>query len=479
MLKGRNSTWLFSAHIGTEFFALLRNIVLARLLGPSEFGRAAMIVLVCRLIEMGLDFGTDRFLISSSKGNRKPFQEAAQGIEFMRGLAGAGVAVVLAFPFASLFGVPEAAVWFAAIGLAPLFRGLTHLDCKRTQRHHNFKPQAIVELVTGALSLALCWPVILALRDYRAIPVVLILHVAIGVLLSHLVARRKYRMALDVEVLQKALTFGWPLALNSVLLFWAFQGDRFVVATICSQEELGRFVIAFQLGLLPVLVLSRVVNSGMLPIFASQKNDPGRFEKSFASGIEVLSLVGLVQGVFFVCIGGQLIHLLYGEAFSVGSILLFWLAVTQAIRLVRGVPSVAGVAIGRSKIPLVVNLFRLPSQALAAMIAVAGGGVEAIAAAGCLGELTSLLAAIWMGNSQMHIPISVWKRPGVISLAGASAAIFLVYANFSTWQIVTGVCVFAGGWLLIHKEQLFGTSEPNMQKSPASSVTFTASLGKS
>ena len=50
----------FAANILSQLFALLRYVVLARLLGPYELGLAATLVLTAAFFEVVSDTGSDR-----------------------------------------------------------------------------------------------------------------------------------------------------------------------------------------------------------------------------------------------------------------------------------------------------------------------------------------------------------------------------------------------------------------------------------
>lgn len=83
------------------FFA--RNIVLARVLGPGDFGLAVIILTVAAAIDVLSDLGWDRFLIRAqdSEHPRAHAQAVVHLLRLMLGLAMAAVIALAAFPLAA------------------------------------------------------------------------------------------------------------------------------------------------------------------------------------------------------------------------------------------------------------------------------------------------------------------------------------------------------------------------------------------
>lgn len=410
----RSSTYLLATHLGCESLTLIRNVVLARLLGPAEMGVAAMLAITLRFLEMSTDYAADRMLIQAEDGDAPEIQSTAHGIELLRGILSGLLLAVTAGPVASLFGQPESTACFALLGLVPFIKGWIHLDFKRWQRVLSFGPTAVVELSASSVAVAACLFVARVYPDYRAVLAVSILQGLTTVLLSHAVARRPYRVALDRKLLRRFVKFGWPLAANGLLLFGVFQGDRLIVALSCTPRELGMFAIAFQLSFIPVLIVSRVFNSIFLPILARCSQDPLLFNTQFGCGLTLLSgaAVAFVGGL--VTLGNPLLRSLYGPAFVVSQELLCWLALTQAFRLLRTMSSVGAVAAGDSQQPLIVNVFRTSGLLAAVLVGFGGLGLGAIAAAGCAGELVALITAVLAMKVRTNLALSVWK-PALVS----------------------------------------------------------------
>jgi hypothetical protein len=72
-----------------EAAALGRSVAFAWAIGPDELGRAMMLALTVRLVEMASDVGADRLMLQAATGTRARLQADLHGALLLRGLIGA------------------------------------------------------------------------------------------------------------------------------------------------------------------------------------------------------------------------------------------------------------------------------------------------------------------------------------------------------------------------------------------------------
>jgi len=170
--------------------SFVRNIIVARFVCPADFGIAATFAITVSLLEMVSDLAADKLLIQAKDGDEESLQATAQAWQVLRGVCAAALLLLLAWPFAALFHVPQAQWAFYWLAAVPLLRGFVHLDIRRLQRHMQYWPAVLAEsgaqLLATAAAVALAW----WLRSYAAMLWIVILQSAALTLGSHLVARR-------------------------------------------------------------------------------------------------------------------------------------------------------------------------------------------------------------------------------------------------------------------------------------------------
>jgi O-antigen/teichoic acid export membrane protein len=467
--KARTALYVSVSQITCEILGLLRNIILARLLGPSEMGVFATLAITLSLLDMVSDLGPDRLLVQAEDGDREEFQATAQTLLLIRGALCGTLLVCLAIPVAGLFGNPSLAWMIAALGAIAGIRGWLHLDCKRAQRHREFRGSIIVELASAGLTTAAVVVFAKHVHNASAFVWISLLQVIVLVIASHLVATRRYRLAYQPEIAGRLFRFGWPLAGNSLIMFGALQGDRLVVLASATAADLGRYAVAFQLTMVPTLLISRIMSTIWLPELARDQSDPERFSNRVNQLSSMLGLISLGFTLAVMWTGNFALGLLYGNAFQVTPSLIGWLATMQGLRILRTVPSLTAMARADSLNPLASNVFRLTGIVAAAAVGLSGWGLEAIAAAGCGGEVVALIGSIYLLQFRHSIqPTAIWTattlfsagticawgslsgsdsiviRSGLVGLAGVVlmlSVLHVVWANRSRADLVSEVSV--------------------------------------
>ena len=434
----RQSALVAASQVTCEGLGLLRNIILARALGPEQMGILATLAVTLSLLDMVSDFGPDRLLIQAEDGDEPAFQATSQFLLLIRGMVCGGLLGILAIPIAYWTGSSQIAWMIAALGLVSGLRGLMHLDGKRMQRNHDFRTSMISELASSVLTTVvvfLAWP---TLRDASAFVWISLLQAGILVVTSHCFASRSWQLTCDPAIARRLWKFGLPLAINSLIMFGALQGDRLVVLASATAADLGRYAIAFQLTMVPTLLVSRIATTIFLPAFARSQNSPVAFSQQLDQVAMALGLISIVFVAGLTWNGNLLIGSLYGPHFQLSPAVMSCLVVMQGLRILRTLPSLVALSRADSLNPLASNLLRLVGIAAAAIVGLGGWGLAAIAAAGCAGELVALAGSAWLLQSRQKInPAAIWINLGLFGVV--SSAVWLTTGSTSHITQFVGV----------------------------------------
>jgi Na+-driven multidrug efflux pump len=111
---------------------------------------------------------------------------------------------------------------------------------------------------------------VLLLPGPTAFVAALLMQAATSVLLSHLCAERGYSIGFDRGIQRRIWQAGWPLAVNALLLYAVFQGEKLFVGGVLGLEVLGTYAIAAQLALLPVMIAGRLSIGSAFPCWRAQ-----------------------------------------------------------------------------------------------------------------------------------------------------------------------------------------------------------------
>jgi O-antigen/teichoic acid export membrane protein len=380
-----------------EAGALARSAILARVIGGDELGRAMVLTLTLRLAEMVSDVGIERILMQRPGDLPPALLAALHGASWLRGLGMAALLVALAFPMASAFEGGASVMVYAALAFAPLLRGGLHLDYRLAERDRRLGPLALVE---GGAVLVMLMAVPLALAvwgDHRAMLLILLAQALAQVLLSHLVARRPYRLALDPAVLREVLGFGAPLVLNSGLMFLTFQADRLLVAGWYGWAEVAVYGVALQLAMLPAQIAGRAAGSLLAPRLRGLTGAALTTAARQAVGLHLLAGLGFAAG--FALLAPPAIALVYGAGFLPEPMLALAFGLAACARILRTPLSQLAVSLGRTGDPARANFWRALALLPALGAAWMGLPLTAIAATAALGEALATVRALHLARA--------------------------------------------------------------------------------
>jgi O-antigen/teichoic acid export membrane protein len=412
----------FGASLLSQASALIRYVALARLLGPEQLGIAATLMITATFFDMVSDTGADRFLLQDRQGDEPAVQDIVQLVWVGRGLAIAAALFFGAPLIAGFYRIPHLAEAFAVLALSPLIQGFLHLDVRRAQRDHDFRPQAISMLAAEAASLAVTIAAAWITRDYTAILYGLITRAAVSVAASHLLARRPYRLAWRSEHAGRLGAFGLPLMFNGLLIFLALQGDRAVISGRMGPTALGYYTVIAQLISYPLAIVSNYLHVIFIPMVAAERDAPAERDRvSELLGGQLLVL-NLAMAAGFALVAPAAVPILFGARFAQPALLITLVGLLQGVRFFLTWPTTVALAMGRSGMVAAANL--------AHTIALAAG----LAGLALRGDLVGFASGMIVGEF----------------VASAVALALLARATGrSVWALMTRLGVFAAWTALI------------------------------
>jgi O-antigen/teichoic acid export membrane protein len=400
-------------YAASEVATLMRTVVFAHWLTPAQMGALVLMMTSLRLIEMITDVSIDRLILQAKDGASVKFQTLAHGASILRGFIGGLALLLLALPIAFTFDINAEGLCFLA--LVPVIRGFFHLDCRIYNRHLKLGGAALAEGGGALAGLIAAWPSVMITQGPEAIVLSSLAQVIVMVALSHMVARRKYRVGLNTTNLKRIWAFGWPLALNALFLSAVFQGERIAVGGAYGLETLGRFGIASQLALIPALLAGRIAHAALLPAASrNQSRARGRF------GLGVLFTTfgtGLLFTACFALLAPGVIDLLFGTNYTLEVAVLAWLGAAAGARIARTGTVILILAGGDTRGVLAGSFLRAIALGIGTLLALDGLSLEQFAAIAAAGEGASLIAASIRLRHQCGMRRAL--DPGLVILAAS------------------------------------------------------------
>src|SRR5260370_6627706 len=379
-----------------------RSVIVARLVSPADFGVAATFAMTFSFLEMISNLAAETVLIQAKDGNDSAFQQTAQSLQFLRGLANALFIFAMAGMISRLFGVPQAKLAFQCLAFLPLIKGLTHLDVNRLQRDLRFGPSIMADSGSNFVVTLGDLPLGFWLRDYWAMLWLLILQSAIYVAGSHIVSERRYVWGWSKTYARMIFSFGWPLLINGLLLYIILQGDRFLIGAAhqlfrnspYTLADLGVYSVAFALTFAPTMFVANISTSLFLPLLSRAQSDVAQFTKRYLACIQIVSLMASIISILFTVSGGSIVRMVYGQKYASAGTFIGLLGAMQAMRILRVAPTLAAMAFADTKNAMVCNMVRTSALAGVLYCSITGQALLWVAASGLAGEVLAFLTCV-------------------------------------------------------------------------------------
>lgn len=425
---------------------LLRNLIVARLVSPHDYGIASTFAISMSIVEMLSYLGLNQLMVVDKDGDDEHFQRAMQGFQVIRGVFSSTVLFLIAYPYADFLGIPDLAWAYQIIAVIPFINGLQHYDNHRMRRHMNFRPAVVTQSVAPLISVILLWPIAMVYSDYRIMLVSLLVQAISSVSLTHIMAKRPYRLAFDMALMRKATIFGWPLLLNGVMLFGVFNGERLIVGRELGMAQLAVFSMAITLTLTPTLVLAGASQSLFLPKLTAARDDVRSFNWLGVAAIEGGLAIGLLLLLGTVMIGGPVVHILLGTKYEAMLPLLVPMAVMQAVRVAKSGAATVALAKGRSGNSAVANFFRILSLPVSWYAVVQTGSVFTVLWIAAAAEALGFFVSLRLAARRTQLLLQPLLIPVILfTLACAAAAIdnrilqpqtgFIANLSWTRWAV--------------------------------------------
>jgi O-antigen/teichoic acid export membrane protein len=359
---------------------LLVSLLVARLLGPADFGLFSYALTIALFATTMAALGGDGILVRELVHTRDTPAATLGSAAALRlgagflGLGVAGFAAALLRPAdSSLLGLT------LILGLAAPLGASQVIDLWFQARQ---QPRNAVLARIGAFSIAAAWRIGLVLHDA---PLGAFAWATSGeALLGAIAALVVYRHAggqlstwrISAVQVRLLLRDGLPLLVASLLVTLYLRVDQLMIGWLLGDAPLGLYSAAVRLAEPWVLLPTTLLSAALPGLVALREGDPAAFEQRISRLYAAITAYGYIIGLLATLLAGTLAPLLLGSAFAEAVpsvIILTWAGLFAALGSARGVYLVAmgwtnlhtpTVALG-ALANLLLNLWLIPQYGLA------------------------------------------------------------------------------------------------------------------
>jgi lipopolysaccharide exporter len=355
---GRQTVWNYLIFALSKSSTLLMTVVVARMLGPEDFGVFALAVLVVNLFDYVKDLGVASALVQ----NRRDWGVLAPTgltLSVLFGLFASGLLAATAEVAARALGQPEltALIRILAIGLA--ISALSTIPLAWLRRSMNFSARLLPEFVGAAAKTALTIGLAAAGFGVWSLAWGQLAAAVVMTALYWRAARVRPTFGLDVPVSRELIRFGLPVTAVTLLAYAIYNVDYLAIGERLGATDLGLYTLAYRIPELLVLSLCVVVSEVLFSALSLRQTDRDALIGHYLQALTVVAALTVPIGVGLALVAKPLVATLYGGDYAESAPILSVLAIYTALYSASFHAGDVFKAIGRPGILTAINAGKL------------------------------------------------------------------------------------------------------------------------
>lgn len=309
----RGGTLLAAGTIVERLARLGRNMVLARVIAPDQFGLMAIVLAVIALFEALTEVGVAQAVIQNPKGDTPQFLNLAWWFGVARGFAVAAIAVPLAPVIAGVYSLPDLTPLLMVAPLTTVFTGLTSPRIYALQRQFRFSATLWTVQGAGLIGTACTLMLGFVLQSVWALIWGAVIEASVRFALSFILCPIRPNLRFDPEARKDLLQFTRGMAGLSVLTLVIMQADTFVLGAVATPTDLGLYTMAIALAAFPLGIFSKVIQPLVVPILATFQQNMRGLVAMVLKLSRLVWLFGLPMATVMAVVSGPLLVSIYGR----------------------------------------------------------------------------------------------------------------------------------------------------------------------
>lgn len=304
--------WTFLQQFSVQIINFGVQIVLARLLMPSDFGLIAMITVFISIGQSLSDSGMTSSLIRNEKNTEEDYNTV-----FVTNLCVSLIIYCIVYilaPFVADFYNQEVLVSLLRVfSLTFVISSFNVVQVTRFMKDLNFKKQFTYQLpsvLVGAL--AGIYSAYIGMGVWSIVILNIVQSAAFGIFL-YLFYEWRPIFQFNREKFKYHFDYGYKLTLSGLLHTIYLNLYKIIIGKKFSVSSVGYFTQADNLRLFPVNQLSLVLNKVTFPLFASIQNDNEKLKKAYQSALRLVLSVTAALMFILIILAEPLFSLVFGN----------------------------------------------------------------------------------------------------------------------------------------------------------------------
>jgi len=375
--------WVAVMSYSGNIVSLVTTLVLAKLLGPQEFGVIGIASITIDILKLLKDMGLSEAIVYQKRDDHLALDTANTILVGFNAVL--FVIACLAAPFvAQLYNQPIVTPVLIVMATSLIWDSLRAVPRALLRKNVEFRRLVLPELLPLVVSTTTS--VVLALTGFGVWSLVVktVFHSLLGAWLMRNVVPYTPRFRFDRDAARELLSYGHVIATTTVLLVILYNIDRIFVSRVIGLAALGVFELAMRIAELPVKNFAFLVGSVMFPVFSRLDNTRDVLRKTFVKTLRYTAFISIPAAIGLSLYGPALVNSVYGSRWQAMADPLRVLCIYALFRSLSSIVLDAVKATGHPQIMRRVVILKL--------LCIGGLGIPALRAYGMMGICWLILA---------------------------------------------------------------------------------------
>lgn len=416
----KNGLWATYGAIATRFLALLSNLILARLLLPSEFGVIAIAYIFWGFANLFITNTAGSFLIYKGLDDKRYVNTTytiSLGIGFVLAIA----MLALSPLAAKFFGVPSLIGILAVLAFNLLLssaQGVYVGVLRQRMQYRELANSTTISSFVRVFCTTACAFLGFSYWSFAIGDTAFWLTICV---LMYRQANLNFRFQIAPEARAEVLSYCLGATGSGIGLYVNYNCDNFVIGKLLGSTSLGYYNFAYQLTTSLTTILTQVLSQLGMSVFAQLKDDRQQEDALLKVVERIAFLSAPLYALVFLVVDERVLSWVFGAKWLPSLAVIPWLLIFAYFRLINVSLSCMLSAKGRPGVNAKVNLYVAPLAVLSFVIGVKQGGIVgvSIAAAIVLGVLWTIYWW-WTGCRTLHWSLMQFLipcfKPAIIAL---------------------------------------------------------------
>lgn len=282
--------WRFGERIAAQGVSFIVQLVLARILMPTDYGTVALIVVITNILQVFVDSGMGNALIQKQDADEVDFSTA-----FYFNVVVCVIIYVILFLISPLisnfYNKPEMTAMLRVAGITILVSGLKNIQQAYVSRNLIFK-KFFFSTIIGTLISAVVG-IYLAIKGFGAWALIAqtLTNTCIDTLVLWITVKWRPVLKFSFIKFKQLFSFGWKLLVSSLLDTIYSNLRQLIIGKLYSSSELAFYNRGKQFPELATTNIDTSINSVLLPTMSRVQDDKIELKKMTRRAIRISSYI--------------------------------------------------------------------------------------------------------------------------------------------------------------------------------------------